>query len=191
MTWQGWLQIAVFAALVTVAAHPLGGYIARTLDGTGRVQRAFAPTENALYRLAGVDPTQEQSWVSYAFALLLFHLVGILFLYTLQRGQYVLPFNPQELDPVQPDLALNTAVSFATNTSWQSYAGETTLSYLSQMAGITVQSFLSGATGVAVSMALLRGFSRRSALTIGNFWVDLTRVTLYILLPISIIAAFF
>jgi K+-transporting ATPase ATPase A chain len=191
MTWQGWLQIAIFAALVTAAVHPLGGYIARTLEGKGKAQQAFAPVENALYRLAGVDPDQEQSWVSYALAVLCFHVVGIAALYLLQRVQNVLPLNPQAFDAVAPDLALNTAVSFATNTSWQSYAGETTLSYLSQMAGITVQSFLSGASGVAVALAMVRGFARRTSQTVGNFWVDMTRVTLYVLLPICIVAALF
>jgi potassium-transporting ATPase potassium-binding subunit len=169
MTWQGWLQIAVFAALITAAVKPLGGYIARNVDAAGRVQRALAPMENGLYRLAGVDPAEEQSWVSYALALLWFHLAGILALYALQRLQNLLPLNPQQFDAVTPDLALNTAVSFATNTSWQSYGGETTMSNLSQMAGITVQSFLSAATGVAVAIALVRGFARRSAQTIGNF----------------------
>jgi K+-transporting ATPase ATPase A chain len=191
MTWQGWLQIAIFAALVTAAVRPLGGLIVRTLEGKGRVQLAFAPVENVLYRLAGVDPDQEQSWISYAFAVLCFHIVGIAALYLLQRVQNLLPLNPQAFGAVAPDLALNTAVSFATNTSWQSYAGETTLSYLTQMAGITVQSFLSGATGVAVALALVRGFARRTSQTIGNFWVDLTRVTLYVLLPICVVAALF
>ena len=191
MSWQGWLQIVVFAGLITAAVRPLGGHIARSLDGCGRVQRVLAPIENGLYRLAGVDPTEEQSWARYALALLWFHLAGIVALYTMQRLQNLLPLNPQQFDAVSPDLALNTAVSFATNTSWQSYGGETTLSYLAQMAGITVQSFLSGATGVAVAIALVRGFTRRSSQTIGNFWVDLTRVTLYVLLPICVVAALF
>jgi K+-transporting ATPase ATPase A chain len=191
MTWPGWLQIALFAALITSVVKPLGGYIARSVDGCGRVQRALAPIENGLYRLAGVDPAEEQSWISYALALLSFHLAGIVALYALQRLQNLLPLNPQHFDAVAPDLALNTAVSFATNTSWQSYGGETTMSNLSQMAGITVQSFLSGATGVAVAIALVRGFARRSAQTIGNFWVDLTRITLYVLLPICIVVGLF
>jgi K+-transporting ATPase ATPase A chain len=141
--------------------------------------------------LAGVDPGQEQSWIGYAVAVLCFHFVGIAALYLLQRVQNVLPLNPQQFAAVAPDLALNTAVSFATNTSWQSYAGETTLSYLSQMAGLTVQSFLSAATGIAVAVALIRGFARRTSETIGNFWVDLTRITLYVLLPICIVASLF
>jgi K+-transporting ATPase ATPase A chain len=188
MTWQGWLQIAIFAALIAAVVKPLGGYIVSVAEGTSRVVRLFAPIENGLYRLAGVDPAQEQSWVGYALALLAFHIAGIVALYTLQRLQNVLPLNRQHMDAVAPDLALNTAVSFATNTSWQSYAGETTLSNLTQIAGIVVQSFLSCATGVAVAIALVRGFARRSARTIGNFWVDMTRVTLYILLPVCVVA---
>ena len=191
MNWQGWLQIAVFAALITAAVKPLGGYIARSVGGDGKVQRSFAAVENGLYRVAGIDPDEEQSWVSYALAMLVFNIVGIVALYILQRAQNLLPLNPRQFDAVTPDLALNTAVSFATNTSWQSYGGETTLSYLSQMAGITVQSFLSAATGVAAAIALVRGFARRSARTIGNFWIDVTRITLYVLLPICVVATLF
>jgi len=191
VNWQGWLQIAVFAALITAAVKPLGGYIARSVGGDGKVQRSFAAVENGLYRVAGIDPDEEQSWVSYALAMLVFNIVGIVTLYILQRAQNLLPLNPRQFDAVTPDLALNTAVSFATNTSWQSYGGETTLSYLSQMAGITVQSFLSAATGVAVAIALVRGFARRSARTIGNFWIDVTRITLYVLLPICVVATLF
>ena len=187
MTLLGWLQIGVLAALVTAAVKPLGAYIARVVAGGGR----FTLLEHGIYRLAGVDPTKEQSWVRYALAVLWFHLIGIAALYGLQRIQNVLPLNPQGLDAVAPNLALNTAVSFTTNTSWQSYGGETTLSYLSQMAGITVQSFLSAGTGIAVAIALVRGFARRFSPTIGNFWVDLTRITLYVLLPIAAVAALF
>ena len=189
MTWQGWAQITVFAALITAVVKPLGGYIMRNVDGGGRVQRAFAPIERSIYWLAGVDPAEEQGWVDYVMALLWFHLVGIAVLYALLRLQQLLPLNPQQMGPMSPDLALNTAVSFATNTSWQSYGGETTLSYLSQMAGIVVQSFMSAAVGVAVALALVRGFTRRSAKSIGNFWVDLTRTTLYVLLPICFVTA--
>jgi K+-transporting ATPase ATPase A chain len=189
MTWQGWLQIVVFAALITALVKPHGGYIVRNVDGGGRVSRVFAPLERGLYRLAGIDPAEEQSWIDYALALLWFHLAGIVVLYALLRLQSLLPLNPQQFDAMTPDLALNTAVSFATNTSWQSYGGESTLGYLAQMAGIVVQSFLSAATGVAVAIAFVRGFARRSSATIGNFWVDLTRITLYVLLPICIVAA--
>ncbi len=191
MTWQGCAQIAVFAALIVAVIVPLGGYIARIVDGQAPIWRPLAAVERGIFRLAGIDPATEQGWPQYALALLMFHLAGILVLYGLQRLQNLLPFNPQGMDAVSPDLALNTAVSFATNTSWQSYAGETTLSYLSQMAGITVQSFLSCATGVAVAVALARGIARRSAPTIGNFWVDLTRITLYVLLPVCIVAGLF
>jgi K+-transporting ATPase ATPase A chain len=188
VTWQGWFVIVLLIAVVAAVTRPLGGYIARIAEGRLAVPRGLAALENGIYRLAGVNPTREQSWAGYALSLLCFHFVGIVLLYGLQRLQHLLPFNPQELDAVGPDLALNTAISFATNTSWQSYAGETTLSYLSQMAGITVQSFLSGATGIAVAFALLRGVARASARTVGNFWVDLTRITLYLLLPICAVA---
>jgi potassium-transporting ATPase potassium-binding subunit len=191
VTWQGWLQIAVFAALTTALVKPLGLHIARCLEGTSKLVNALAPLERSLFRLAGVDPAKEHSWVEYAVAILWFHLFGVLALYALQRAQGFLPLNPQKFDAVAPDLALNTAISFATNTSWQSYGGETTLSYLSQMAGITVQSFLSAATGIAVAIALVRGFARHAVTTIGNFWVDLTRATLYVLLPIASVIALF
>jgi potassium-transporting ATPase potassium-binding subunit len=191
MNWHGWAQIAVFAVLITATVKPLGGYIARVVEGNLLVPRPLAALESGIYRLAGVDPGEEQGWRDYALGLLMFHCVGVIALYGLQRLQNLLPLNPQEFGAVGPDLALNTAVSFATNTSWQAYAGETTLSNLSQMAGITVQSFLSCATGVAVAVALIRGFARRTAQTIGNFWVDLTRITLYVLLPICAVAAIF
>ena len=191
MTWQGWLQIAVFAVLTLAVVRPLGDYIARAIDGTGRLARLGARIETPLYRLAGVDPAQEQGWVAYAMALLWFNLAGVVALYALQRIQHVLPINPQHLDAVDPLLALDTAVSFVSNTSWQSYSGETTLSYLVQMAGITVQSFASAASGIAVGIALIRGFARRSSRTVGNFWVDVTRITLYVLLPICAVVTLF
>jgi K+-transporting ATPase ATPase A chain len=192
MTWQGWAQAAVFAAVMVALVGPAGDYIARAMQGERTpLQPLLRPLERLLYRLAGVDPAAEQGWVGYALALLVFHLAGILALYGLQRAQAWLPLNPQAFDAVAPDLALNTAVSFATNTSWQGYAGEQTMSHLTQMAGITVQSFLSGATGVAVAVALVRGFVRRGSPTIGNFWVDLTRATLYLLLPVCVVAALF
>jgi K+-transporting ATPase ATPase A chain len=186
VTWLGCTVIVVFVGAVAALARPLGGHIARIAE-PGRSTRGQGRLEQAIYRLAGVDPGQEQSWTGYALSLLCFNMAGIVALYALQRLQHLLPFNPQALGAVDPDLALNTAVSFATNTSWQAYAGETTLSHLSQMAGITVQSFLSGATGVATAIALLRGFARASAHTVGNFWVDLTRITLYLLLPICVV----
>ena len=186
MTWQGWVQIAIFAALITAAVKPLGGYISRAFDGFGMLRRVVEPLEDGIYRLAGVNSSEEQGWASYALALLWFHAAGIALLYAMQRVQNLLPLNPQQFGAVGPDLAMNTAVSFATNTSWQSYGGETTLSYFVQMAGITVQSFMSCAAGIAVAMALIRGFARRSSQHIGNFWVDITRGTLYVLLPICV-----
>jgi potassium-transporting ATPase potassium-binding subunit len=190
MTVLGWLQIAVFAATIGLLTRPLGGHLRRVYAG----ERTFLwplikPIETAIYRLAGIDPELEQDWYRYAVSLLVFHAVGIFALYALLRLQSLLPLNPGNWPSVDPALALNTAVSFATNTSWQSYSGESTLSYTSQMAGIAVQSFLSAASGMAVAIALIRGFSRRHSGTIGNFWADLTRGTLYVLLPISIVAA--
>ncbi len=188
MTWHGWAQIAVFAAVVIALVRPAGDYIA------GVMQSGFAPLralECRFYRLAGVDEKAEQSWIGYAFAVLVFHVLGMMALYGLQRIQAVLPLNPQAFDAVAPDLAMNTAVSFASNTSWQSYAGEQTLSHFVQMLGITAQSFLSGATGIAVAIALVRGFVRRESPTIGNFWVDLTRATVYVLLPVCVLASLF
>ncbi len=149
----------------------------------------LAPLERALYRVAGVNPKLEQPWYRYAVAFLIFHALGIIALCGLLRLQSFLPLNPQRQPPVAPDLALNTAVSFVTNTSWQSYGGETTLSYASQMLGITVQPFLSAAAGISVAVALIRGFARRGTATIGNFWIDMTRGTLYVLLPICAVAA--
>jgi K+-transporting ATPase ATPase A chain len=190
MTSAGWLQIALFTAIVGLLTRPLGGYLARVYAGERTLARLlFWPIEEALYRLAGVRPEVEQTWLGYAVSFVVFHALGIVTLYALLRLQAFLPLNPQELTGVAPDLALNTAVSFVTNTSWQSYGGETTLSYASQMAGITVQSFLSVAAGMAVAIALIRGFARRRSATIGNFWVDLTRGTLYVLLPICVVAA--
>jgi potassium-transporting ATPase potassium-binding subunit len=191
MTALGWLEIVLFVTIVGLLTRPLGGYLARVYAAEHTfLQPLIGPIESMLYRVAGIDPKIEQSWYQYAISLLLFHACGIFALYGLLRLQAALPFNPQNLPPVDPFLALNTAVSFVTNTSWQSYGGETTLGYASQMAGITVQSFLSGASGMAVAVALIRGFSRSRSATIGNFWVDLTRGTLYVLLPMCMVAAF-
>jgi potassium-transporting ATPase potassium-binding subunit len=192
MTVIGWLEIALFTVIVGLMTRPLGGYLARVYAGQRtRLQPVLGPLENALYRLAGIKPEIEQSWLQYTISFLLFHALAIVALYAMLRLQSVLPLNPQDLAGVSPDLALNTAVSFVTNTSWQSYGGETTLSYLSQMSGIAVHSFLSAASGMAVAIALIRGFARRRSSTIGNFWVDLTRGTLYVLLPVCAVAAFF
>ena len=192
MTSIGWLQIALFTVVVAITVRPLGGYMMRVFTGQETaLGRFLIPVERGIYRLAGIDPTAEQEWYVYALALLVFNAMGVVALYALLRLQGLLPLNPQHFDAVDPALALNTAVSFTTNTSWQSYGGETTLSYLSQMAGITVQSFLSAATGIAVAIALIRGFARRRSSTVGNFWVDMTRAVLYVLLPICFVATLF
>ena len=192
MSVVGWGQIGLLALLIGVLVKPLGGYLARVYAGERTVLKPIlGPIETALYRLAGLDASVEQKWSEYAVALLVFNAVGTVALYLLLRIQGLLPLNPQQLSALSPDLAFDTALSFVTNTSWQSYSGEVTLSYLAQMVGIAVQSFLSAATGMAVAMALIRGFARRSASTIGNFWIDLTRGTLYVLLPICVAAAVF
>ncbi len=192
MTANGWLQIAIYAALVGAVVVPLGGYMAKVFAG----ERTFlspllGPVESLFYRASGVDPARDQHWLTYAIGALLLNLAGFVLLYALQRLQGMLPLNPQAFPGVAPDLALNTSISFTTNTNWQAYGGESTMGYLVQMAGLTVHNFVSAATGIAVAMALIRGFARRSAQSIGNFWVDLTRGVLYILLPISIIGALF
>src|SRR5271167_1980329 len=192
MTFNGWLQIALYCVLLVLVTRPLGGYMTRVFNGERTLlSPVLRPLERGLYRISGVDEAQEQHWVTYAVAMLAFTFAGFVVLYALQRLQAGLPFNPQKLDAVSPDLAFNTSVSFITNTNWQSYTPETTMSYLVQMAGLTVHNFLSAATGIALAVALVRGFARRSARGVGNFWVDLTRCTLYILLPLSIIVCLF
>ncbi|MGH7064559.1 MAG: potassium-transporting ATPase subunit KdpA [Stellaceae bacterium] len=188
MTANGWVQIALFGAIVIAITRPLGGYMTRVFAGERTVLRpALRPIERAVYWCCGVDENEEQHWLTYAVAMLLFSVAGFATLYALQRLQWYLPFNPQGQAGVEPRLAFNTSVSFVTNTNWQAYSGETTMGYLVQMAGLTVHNFVSAATGIAMALALIRGFVRREAKTIGNFWVDLTRGTLYILLPISIV----
>jgi K+-transporting ATPase ATPase A chain len=188
MTANGILQIAIFCAIVAITAVPLGTYMARVFNGERTfLSPVLGPLERAVYWVSGVDPKKEQHWLTYAVAVLLFHVFCFASLYALLRLQYYLPFNPQGMTGVRQDLALNTAISFTTNTNWQNYGGETTLSYFTQMAGLTVHNFVSAAAGIAVVIALIRGFIRRSAQTIGNFWVDLTRCTLYVLLPFSIV----
>jgi potassium-transporting ATPase potassium-binding subunit len=192
MSAAGWGQIGLLALLIGVLVKPLGGYLARVYGGERTVlQPLLKPIERALYRLAGVDALAEQKWPEYAVALLLFNAIGTIAIYVLFRAQELLTLNPQCLAGLSPDLAFDAAVSFVTNTSWQSYSGEVTLSNLAQMLGITVQSFLSAAVGMAVAMAFIRGFARRTTNTIGNFWVDLTRGTLYVLLPVCIVVALF
>ena len=192
MTFDGWIQIALFGLVVALIAKPLGGYMTRVFSGERTfLSPVLVPVERGLYRLAGVDDKSEQSWLVYAVAMLLFSFVGFLSLYALMRFQAMLPFNPAGQSAVEEGLAFNTALSFDTNTNWQSYVPETTMSYLVQMAGLTVHNFVSAATGIALAVALVRGFSRRSARSIGNFWVDLTRCTLYVLLPLSIVLGLF
>ncbi|HLB96023.1 MAG TPA: potassium-transporting ATPase subunit KdpA [Acetobacteraceae bacterium] len=188
MTTNGWIQILLYCVVIIAITKPFGGYMTRVFAGERTLlSPVLRPVERALYRLSGVDEAAEQYWVSYAIAVLAFTFAGFVSLYALQRLQAMLPFNPAGQDAVGQDLAFNTSVSFITNTNWQSYVPETTMSYLTQMAGLTVHNFVSAATGIALAVALVRGFSRRSVRTLGNFWVDLTRCVLYILLPISII----
>jgi K+-transporting ATPase ATPase A chain len=190
VTATGILQLVLYMAVLLALAKPLGAYMARVYQNQPfGLDRALGWLERLIYRLAGVRPGEEMGWKTYAAAMLLFNFAGLLALYLLQRLQGVLPLNPQGLAAVSTDSAFNTAVSFATNTNWQGYGGETTMSYLTQMLGMTVQNFVSAATGMATLVALIRGFARRSAGTIGNFWVDLTRSTLYILLPLSFVVA--
>ena len=190
MTINGWLQIAFYFVVLTALVVPLGRYMARVFEG----ERTFMtpvlrPVELALYRIAGVDEKREQNWITYTVAMLLFNAAGFVLVYAILRLQAVLPFNPADQSPVPADLTFNTAVSFTTNTNWQNYGGESTLSYFSQMVGLTTQNFVSAATGIALLIALIRAFARASATTVGNFWVDLTRSTLYVLLPLAFIGA--
>ncbi len=190
MTSQGFLQIALYIITLLLLAKPLGSYMARVYqDEPVGLNRWFAWVEKLLYRFSGVKPELEMRWTQYAIAMLVFNLLGLLAVYALQRFQDILPLNPQALPSVSPDSSFNTAVSFATNTNWQGYSGEATMSYLTQMLGLTVQNFVSAASGMAVLVALIRGFIRRNTGTIGNFWVDMTRSTLYILMPLSLILA--
>ncbi|NLF78772.1 MAG: potassium-transporting ATPase subunit KdpA [Chloroflexi bacterium] len=190
MTANGLLQIGLYMAIVLALAKPLGWTMARIYEGqTVGLERILGPFERLLYRLAGVRPEHEMNWKAYAGAVLLFNVAGLLVVYIVQRAQGALPLNPQSLPAVSPDSSFNTAISFASNTNWQGYSGEAAMSYLTQMLGLTVQNFVSAATGMAVLVALIRGLRRRSASTIGNFWVDVVRGTLYILLPLSIILA--
>jgi potassium-transporting ATPase potassium-binding subunit len=188
MTFNGWLQIAIYAVLVILITKPFGGYMTRVFNGEHTpLRRIVHPIEVGIYKLCGVREDEEQHWVSYAVAMLAFSFAGFAIMYAIQRLQTVLPFNPQGQSTISPDSAFNTSVSFMTNTNWQSYVPETTMSYLTQMWALTVHNFVSAATGIVLAIVLIRGFARRSARTLGNFWVDLTRCVLYILLPISIV----
>ncbi len=190
MTLNGYLQLGLFGLIVLALVRPVGLYMARVYEGKPiGIDRVLGPLERVFYRLAGVRAESEMSWRTYAFAALIFNVLGVLVVYFLQRAQASLPLNPQLLGAVTPDSSFNTAISFVTNTNWQGYGGEVTMGYLTQMLGLTVQNFVSAATGMAVLVALVRGLARREANTIGNFWVDMTRSTLYILLPLALILA--
>jgi K+-transporting ATPase ATPase A chain len=192
MTANGWIQIALFCLAIIICVKPLGLYMARLFEGERTfLSPVLGPVERGIYRLCGIKPNEEQHWTTYTIAMLAFSIAGFLSLYLIQRLQVLLPFNPQGMAAVTPDLSFNTSISFITNTNWQSYGGETTMSYLVQMLGLTVHNFLSAATGIALALALIRGFARRSTKTVGNFWADLTRCTLYVLLPLSIVMALF
>jgi K+-transporting ATPase ATPase A chain len=192
MTANGWVQIIVFSLIVIAITKPLGGYMTAVFNGERTfLSPVLRPIERALYAICRINEKEEQHWTVYAVAMLAFSFAGFITLYLLQRLQNVLPFNPQAMPAVPDHLAFNTSISFITNTNWQSYVPETTMSYLTQMAGLTVHNFLSAATGIALALALIRGFARRSAKSIGNFWVDMTRCTLYVLLPISIVVGLF
>src|SRR5512141_2148504 len=193
MDLYGWLQLALFLGLLLLVTRPMGVYLYRVLDPQGKtfLDPVLKPVERLLYRLMRVDPRSEQDWKRYAVSLLLFSLVGLLFTYAILRLQHLLPLNPQRLGPVSEHLAFNTAVSFTTNTNWQNYGGESTMSYLSRMVALAFHNFVSAAAGIAVAAALVRGIARHAGRTVGNFLVDLVRVTLYLLLPICLLYAVF
>ena len=191
MTANGWIQILLFAAIVFAVTKPLGSYMFRVFEGDRQpLPRLFGPIERLLYRLCGVDPQQQQDWTQYTVAMLVFSAITLLVTYAIERLQHILPLNPQQFGPVPADLAFNTAASFTTNTNWQSYSGESTMSYLTQMAGLAWHNFMSAAVGIGIALALARGITYRlqagAAKTLGNFWVDLIRATVYVLIPISI-----
>ena len=190
---SGWLQLAFYVVVLALITKPMGLYLLRVLDTNGKtwLDPVLRPVERGTYRVMGVDPNKEHDWKQYTLAMLLFSLVGCLFTYAILRLQYFLPLNPQKLAGVSSDLSFNTSVSFTTNTNWQNYVGETTMSYLSQMVGLTFHNFVSAATGIAIAGALVRGIARHSAQTLGNFWVDLVRVTYYLLIPICLVFAVF
>jgi potassium-transporting ATPase potassium-binding subunit len=196
MTVNGWLQLALYSLAIVALTRPIGIFMFRVLEGERHpLSPILGPVERAIYRVCGIDPQREQGWREYAFALLAFSAFGLVVTYALQRMQHLLPFNPQGLPAVEPALAFNTAVSFTTNTNWQAYAGETTMSYLTQMAGLAWHNFTSAAAGIAVAVALARGITRRSdgkrPGTIGNFWADVVRSTVYLLIPLSVVFGLF
>src|SRR5437667_11589727 len=190
---SGLLQFGLYIFALAVITKPMGLYLLRVLDANGRtwLDPVLRPLERVTYRLMGVDSSKEHDWKQYTLAMLLFSLVGCLFTYAILRLQYFLPLNPQKFAGVSPDLSFNTAVSFTTNTNWQNYGGESTMSYFSQMVGLAFHNFVSAATGITIAAALVRAIARHSATTLGNFWVDLIRVTYYLLLPICLMFAVF
>src|SRR5690242_11435400 len=183
------IQCLIYMAVILLLAKPLGIFMARVVEGESKVNQWFKPFESAIYKICGINPTDEMNWKTYAIAMMLFNALSIFVVYAVQRLQNILPLNPMAMPAVSPDSSFNTAVSFATNTNWQGYGGESTMSYLTQMLALTVQNFVSASAGMACLAAVVRGFARRTATTIGNFWVDLTRSVLYIMLPMSIIVA--
>ena len=193
MQTTGWLQLASYVLALALITKPMGLYLIQVLDANGRTwfDPVLKPLERATYRLMGVDSSKEQDWKQYTLAMLLFSLVSLLFTYAILRLQNLLPFNPQGFGPVSPDLAFNTAASFTSNTNWQNYGGESTMSYLSQSVGLVIHNFASAAVGIALAAALVRSLARQSARTLGNFWVDLVRINYYLLLPISLVFAVF
>jgi K+-transporting ATPase ATPase A chain len=190
---SGWIQLIIFSVMLLALTKPMGLYLVRVLDAHGRtcLDPVLKPVERLIYRLTGIDPAQEQDWIRYAMSVLLFSIVGMLLTYMILRLQGLLPLNPQGLGAVSPDLAFNTAASFTTNTNWQNYGGESTLSYLSQMVGLAFHNFVSAAVGIAIAAALVRGIARDKAATLGNFWTDLTRTCLYLLLPLCLVYSLF
>src|SRR5262249_46779066 len=188
-----WLQLAVYVAALALITKPMGLYLVQVLDANGRtwLDPIFKPLERVTYRVMGVRSDREHDWKQYTLAMLLFSLVSCVFTYAILRLQHLLPLNPQGLAPMSPHLAFNTAVSFTTNTNWQSYGGESTMSYLSQMVALTIHNFASAAVGIALPAAFVRGIARHSAKTLGNFWVDLVRITYYFLVPICLVFAIF
>ncbi len=192
MTLNGWMQIALYCAVVLALVKPLGLYMTRVFEGERTfLSPVLGPVERGLFRVAGIDSRQEQTWLGYAGAMIVFNLLGFVLLYAILRLQAGVAAEPADQAAVAPDLAFNTSTSFVTNTNWQSYGGETSLSYLSQILGLTHQNFVSAASGMAVAVALIRGFARASTRTLGSFWVDMTRATLYVLLPLCLLIALF
>src|SRR5580692_5358171 len=192
MTANGWLQIGIYLVILLALTKPMGVYMTRVFSGQKTfLDPVLRPVERLLYRVTGVDETREMPWTEYAIAMLLFSGVSMLLLYLIERVQQWLPWNPQHLATVAPDLAFNTAASFTTNTNWQNYSGESTMSYFTEMAGLAYHNFVSAGVGLALAIAIIRGIARRESKTIGNFWVDVTRGLLWVLLPLSLVAALF